>query len=459
MQLPDLLIKPVQRITKYQLLLKDILRYTERAQLHKEKIDLIRAVEIMLVVPKAADDMMNVGRLNNFPGKLTAQGKLIKQELLLFCDLTPALNNLDSNAQAQIINQFEESKRKQQQQQQSDSITTATTANQSAFSVSSLGDEEFQPQAIGCSSMSDRSRIILNHIMNLAGSNSGGLKMKERQTFLFEQNIIFGEIQQRGKLTSKLGVVSANLGVGSSNLGGGGNSGNCGGNSGSSGPNSSQSGAILGASSGQSGGSHCYQSVGAYNSHPCIAHSHGLQGQVELCCLNADCQLGRTQSDYCDRISSASQQNLLSLSLSSSNSADGDSIDLLKFMRPHHHHYQQATYQPHHYLSTPSYEYKNHLSINKVTLVDKPYGNDSDLLRLANLVGPQQFDYENEACRFILKSRDPNQGNVIYLLQTGCSMDRDDWVSSIKSMLECQLDFLRALQSPIAYQRGLTKEG
>lgn len=69
LQLPDLLIKPVQRITKYQLLLKDILRYTERAQLHKERNELIRAVEIMLVVPKAADDMMNVGRLNNFPDR------------------------------------------------------------------------------------------------------------------------------------------------------------------------------------------------------------------------------------------------------------------------------------------------------------------------------------------------------------------------------------------------------
>ncbi|KAH9362807.1 hypothetical protein HPB48_015230 [Haemaphysalis longicornis] len=83
LQLPDLLIKPVQRIMKYQLLLKDILKYTERAQLHKEAEDLRKAVHIMHVVPKAANDMMNVGRLQGFDGKITAQGKLLLQGLLL----------------------------------------------------------------------------------------------------------------------------------------------------------------------------------------------------------------------------------------------------------------------------------------------------------------------------------------------------------------------------------------
>uniref|UniRef100_A0A915I1K8 DH domain-containing protein n=1 Tax=Romanomermis culicivorax TaxID=13658 RepID=A0A915I1K8_ROMCU len=77
LNLGDLLIKPVQRIMKYQLLMKDILKYTERAG---ESTDLLKkAQEVMRVVPKACDDMMHVGRLQGFEGKITAQGKLLHQ--------------------------------------------------------------------------------------------------------------------------------------------------------------------------------------------------------------------------------------------------------------------------------------------------------------------------------------------------------------------------------------------
>ncbi|CAO4361588.1 unnamed protein product [Caenorhabditis nigoni] len=76
----DLLIKPVQRIMKYQLLLKDILKFTERA---KDRPDVLKkALGVMHVVPKACDDMMQVGRLQNFDGNLGAQGRLIHQGTL-----------------------------------------------------------------------------------------------------------------------------------------------------------------------------------------------------------------------------------------------------------------------------------------------------------------------------------------------------------------------------------------
>lgn len=65
-QLCDLLIKPVQRIMKYELLLKDILKYTKRAGLHDEIPTLKEACEVMRIVPKAANDMMDVGRLQRF---------------------------------------------------------------------------------------------------------------------------------------------------------------------------------------------------------------------------------------------------------------------------------------------------------------------------------------------------------------------------------------------------------
>ncbi|KAM4026041.1 kalirin isoform 3-T3 [Anomaloglossus baeobatrachus] len=74
----DFLIKPIQRITKYQLLLKDFLKYSQKAGLECTEIE--KAVELMCLVPKRCNDMMNLGRLQGFEGKLTAQGKLLQQD-------------------------------------------------------------------------------------------------------------------------------------------------------------------------------------------------------------------------------------------------------------------------------------------------------------------------------------------------------------------------------------------
>ncbi|XP_051933153.1 rho guanine nucleotide exchange factor 25 isoform X2 [Hippocampus zosterae] len=78
LQLNDLLIKPVQRIMKYQLLLKDFLKYYSKAGRDIEQLQ--RAVEVTCFVPKRCNDMMNVGRLQGFVGKITAQGKLLQQD-------------------------------------------------------------------------------------------------------------------------------------------------------------------------------------------------------------------------------------------------------------------------------------------------------------------------------------------------------------------------------------------
>ncbi|XP_020018880.1 rho guanine nucleotide exchange factor 25 isoform X2 [Castor canadensis] len=81
LQLNDLLIKPVQRIMKYQLLLKDFLKYYSRAGMDTEELK--QAVEVMCFVPKRCNDMMSLGRLRGFEGKLTAQGKLLGQDTFL----------------------------------------------------------------------------------------------------------------------------------------------------------------------------------------------------------------------------------------------------------------------------------------------------------------------------------------------------------------------------------------
>ncbi|XP_077472527.1 kalirin isoform X3 [Stigmatopora argus] len=74
----DFLIKPIQRITKYHILLKDFLRYSSKAGMDCEQIE--KAVDLMSQVPKLCNDMMNLGRLQGYEGKLTSQGKLLQQE-------------------------------------------------------------------------------------------------------------------------------------------------------------------------------------------------------------------------------------------------------------------------------------------------------------------------------------------------------------------------------------------
>uniref|UniRef100_A0A670IBI0 non-specific serine/threonine protein kinase n=1 Tax=Podarcis muralis TaxID=64176 RepID=A0A670IBI0_PODMU len=79
LSLSDFLIKPIQRITKYQLLLK--VKYTSEVLcLGKSVLELFKAVELMCLVPKRCNDMMNLGRLQGFEGKLAAQGKLLQQD-------------------------------------------------------------------------------------------------------------------------------------------------------------------------------------------------------------------------------------------------------------------------------------------------------------------------------------------------------------------------------------------
>ncbi|KAI9547012.1 hypothetical protein NQZ68_021682 [Dissostichus eleginoides] len=78
LSMSDFLIKPIQRITKYQLLLKDFQKYSSKAGIDCEQIE--KAVDLMSQVPKLCNDMMNLGRLQGYEGKLTSQGKLLQQE-------------------------------------------------------------------------------------------------------------------------------------------------------------------------------------------------------------------------------------------------------------------------------------------------------------------------------------------------------------------------------------------
>ncbi|XP_045118170.1 guanine nucleotide exchange factor DBS-like isoform X4 [Portunus trituberculatus] len=70
------LLKPVQRITKYQLLLKDLLKCVEGSQGRRE---LQEAVDTMLAVLKCLNDSMHQVAIVGFPGNLADLGKLLMQ--------------------------------------------------------------------------------------------------------------------------------------------------------------------------------------------------------------------------------------------------------------------------------------------------------------------------------------------------------------------------------------------
>jgi len=91
LRLTDLLIKPIQRLTKYHILLEAILKYSQRAALKEEAEAISKAFHVMTVVPNQANDMMDIGRLQGFEGKITAQGKLLHRGPLTCLDNFSAL--------------------------------------------------------------------------------------------------------------------------------------------------------------------------------------------------------------------------------------------------------------------------------------------------------------------------------------------------------------------------------
>lgn len=70
------LLKPVQRITKYQLLLKEMLKYSE---CEEGADDLQAATDCMLTVLKYVNDSMHQVAITGFQGNLGEQGKLLMQ--------------------------------------------------------------------------------------------------------------------------------------------------------------------------------------------------------------------------------------------------------------------------------------------------------------------------------------------------------------------------------------------
>ena len=112
LRLTDLLIKPIQRLTKYHMLLEAIVKYSQRAGCTEEAEALSKAFHVMTVVPNQANDMMDIGRLQGFEGNIynpfceRGQKKFVKKQL--FFALTCSLFNL-----AQTLHSLPKLKNKQ----------------------------------------------------------------------------------------------------------------------------------------------------------------------------------------------------------------------------------------------------------------------------------------------------------------------------------------------------------
>jgi len=71
------LIKPVQRITKYQLLLRDLHRSAQKAVMETPNLE--KALHLMQDVPKRANDAMTLSMIYGYEGNIHASGQIMLQ--------------------------------------------------------------------------------------------------------------------------------------------------------------------------------------------------------------------------------------------------------------------------------------------------------------------------------------------------------------------------------------------
>lgn len=59
---------------------------------------------------------------------------------------------------------------------------------------------------------------------------------------------------------------------------------------------------------------------------------------------------------------------------------------------------------------------------------------------------------------FIIKSTDPRRPAQWFVCHAHSTESRSEWLQNLRQILQTQRDFLKAIQSPIAYQKELTKD-
>lgn len=71
-------------------------------------------------------------------------------------------------------------------------------------------------------------------------------------------------------------------------------------------------------------------------------------------------------------------------------------------------------------------------------------------------------DSNDDPEKFIIRSTDPRKPGLGFSCSVAAEESsgprRQEWVDTITAILQTQRDFLKAIQSPIAYQKELTKD-
>jgi triple functional domain protein len=61
---------------------------------------------------------------------------------------------------------------------------------------------------------------------------------------------------------------------------------------------------------------------------------------------------------------------------------------------------------------------------------------------------------DEDPLKFILRSTDPRKPNLSYICQATSQERKDEWITNLQLILQTQKDFLKAIQSPIKYQKN-----
>ncbi len=79
------------------------------------------------------------------------------------------------------------------------------------------------------------------------------------------------------------------------------------------------------------------------------------------------------------------------------------------------------------------------------------------LSKVNKMVLEEQSD-DGDTLKFIIRSNDPAREELRIVCQAEDARNKAEWVGIMKRQLQTQMDFLRALQAPIAYHNKLPKE-
>jgi hypothetical protein len=77
-KLIEYLRSPQNRLSQYQQYLKELIKYTARAELSTESLQ--RALELMLSIPRRATDLNYIKNIQDFPGDTVKLGRLLRHE-------------------------------------------------------------------------------------------------------------------------------------------------------------------------------------------------------------------------------------------------------------------------------------------------------------------------------------------------------------------------------------------